>query len=107
MTPDPEFDPAVHRAYLEEDLSRQRTYLESLDRDRRRAPYLAGLLLLTIPAGLLFGGIGVLLVILGTIATLVTAYYLLWGHKTEYQAKIRELEREIDALGRKQRRAHS
>jgi hypothetical protein len=95
------FDRARHRAYLEEELASQRRFLESLDRDRRRAPLLLLLLPLAVPAAIWLGAFAAVLVVLGTIALLIGAYYLVWGHRTEYQAKIRQLERELAALQEK------
>ncbi|MEO0459236.1 MAG: hypothetical protein AAF219_00245 [Myxococcota bacterium] len=70
-------------------------YLESCDRDMRRVPWLASLFVLVIPAGILFGGLGVLLSGAATAALLTLAVYLVSGHRQEYRARIRELDRRL------------
>ncbi|MEL6195635.1 MAG: hypothetical protein AAFP04_02040 [Myxococcota bacterium] len=70
-------------------------YLESCNRDMRRVPWLAGLFVLVIPAGLVFGGLGVLLTGSATTALLALAAYLVSGHRKEYETRIRELDRRL------------
>jgi hypothetical protein len=79
---------------IEEKLQRHRKYLESLDRDARRVPWLGALALGALPAGYFWGVTIAALVVVGTVFLVGSAYYLIWGHRAEYVQKIAELQSE-------------
>jgi hypothetical protein len=85
-------------AELDEQIAFLRRNLESLARDRRRVPYVFLLLLLAIPGGIKFGFIGVVLVIVATLVIVVSAFYLIQGHRSEYHDKLQQLEQERKRL---------
>ena len=95
---DPPPNPAERRNYLEQRIAWNQKNIDSLGRDRRRIPFLFGMLLLAFPAGFKFGAVGVVIIIVATLVTVATAYYLTWGHRTEYEEKIAELRSELDEM---------
>ncbi|MFW6051327.1 MAG: hypothetical protein ACODAU_09145 [Myxococcota bacterium] len=86
---------------LEAELERLQRELDSLERDWKRVPWFAALLVLTVPAGILWGAVGALLVILGTGALMGTAAYLIAVRKNEYRGEMRDVRRDIEILERR------
>lgn len=100
QTPD---DPVAHVEWLQKELEWQRKNLEGVDNDRRRAPFILVGLVLAIPIGILWGWIKAILVCIGTLALLTSAYYLTAGHRSEYLQKIAGLEKELKEAERLRR----
>lgn len=88
-------DPEAHVAWLRKELDWQRKNLEGVDNDRKKAPFLLLGIVLAIPVGILWGWIKAVLVVIGTLALLTSAYYLTAGHRSEYLQKIAGLEKEL------------
>jgi hypothetical protein len=92
---DPAFaeDPrTIHRRTLQSRLDAEQTHLARLYRDARKIPWLLLLALLAVPAGLVWGRTAAIFLV-------GSGYYLIWGHKGEYEQKIGELRRELSRLG--------
>ncbi|MFW5925274.1 MAG: hypothetical protein ACOCV4_03855 [Myxococcota bacterium] len=83
---------------LEAEVERLQGELESLERDWKRLPYYAVLLVLAIPAGILWGGLAVALVIGGTATLIGTAAYLISVRKNEYRSDKDSVKRDIRTL---------
>lgn len=88
----------AYREELEEELAFQRKNLESLQRDRKRLPWLLLGTAASVPAGLLFGWIWFLGLFVGSIVFLITGAYIVAGHTNEYTQKVRALEAELKCL---------
>jgi hypothetical protein len=93
-------DPTAHARWLEQEIARQRSYLESVDRDRGRAPFLLLGFVVAIPVGIFYGWIKALLVCLGTVALLLSIYYLTAMHRSQYLHKIAGLENDLREVQR-------
>lgn len=100
---DSQNDPEAHVAWLRKELDWQRKNLEGVDNDRKKAPFLLLGIVLAIPVGILWGWIKAVLVVIGTLALLTSAYYLTAGHRSEYLQKIAGLEKELREAERRRR----
>lgn len=94
-TPDPR---EILRQRAQQKLEANARNMAKLQRDKRKLPWLLLILILTIPAGFLWGFRGVLIVLGGTVFTLSSAFYLWWGHAVEYQQKDAALRAELKKL---------
>ncbi len=86
------------------DIEWTRQNMESLARDRSRLPWLFLLVLLAIPVGVKWGFLAALATAGGVVFLTVAGLYIIAGHRSEYEAKIRSLEEELarlDGGGRK------
>lgn len=88
----------LRKAYLEERLQFVQKNFTNLERDKRKVPWLLLLVFLAIPAGIFKGWIVAFLTVAATLFTVGAAYYLLWGHRSEYVQKIQELQAELKRL---------
>lgn len=95
MTDDPKAKP---KAKIEAEIAWSQQQLQSLERDWRRLPYIALLLLLAIPGGYFWGGLGALIAVVGTLIIGAISAYLVTGHKSEYEDKIRDLKKDLQRL---------
>lgn len=80
---------------LETDIEWTRNNLSSLERDRSRMPWLFGLALFAIPVGIRWGILAAVLTALGTAFLTAAGLYIIAGHRSEYEAKLRSLEEEL------------
>ncbi|MFG0319865.1 MAG: hypothetical protein ACF8XB_21515 [Planctomycetota bacterium JB042] len=88
----------AYRAELEDELAFQRRNLESLQRDKKRLPWLLLVTVASVPAGVLFGWIWFLGLFVGSIVFLITGAYIVAGHTNEYTLKVLALEDELKNL---------
>lgn len=88
----------ARRAKIDAEIAWLEQQLRSLSRDWRRLPYLGFLALLAIPAGYVWGALGVLIAIVGTGVIGAMSAYLVLGHRSEYEDKIRDLKRDRQRL---------
>ena len=99
---EPDINPAEQRrlrkAYLEERLQFVQKNFNNLERDKRRIPWLFLLIFLAIPMGIFKGWVAAFLTVAATLFTVGAAYYLAWGHRSEYVQKMGELREELKKL---------
>src|SRR5690606_15090795 len=88
----------AYRAELEDELAFQRKNLESLERDKKRLPWLLVVTVASVPAGLLFGWIWFLGLFVGSLVFLTTGAYIVSGHKNDYTRKVQAIEAELKTL---------
>lgn len=69
--------------------------IASLDRDWARVPYLLFSLLLTIPAGLIWGWVAAQLVLICAVSLVGTAAYLIGVRRREYRGELEDLTRDL------------
>lgn len=86
------------RAKIEAEIAWCNAQLQSLERDWRRLPYIALLLLAVVPAGYVWGGMGAFIATVGTVVIAAISAYLIAGHKSEYEDKIRALKKDLAQL---------
>lgn len=87
-----------YRQELEEDVAFLKRNLESLERDKRRLPWLLLAVPAAVPVGLLFGWFfGAALAIAGIVFVL-SGFYIVSGHGSEYGEKLRAREAELARL---------
>ncbi len=83
---------------LEAEVERLKVLLASLERDWRRIPWLLSTTLLTIPALILWGLGGGVLVLLGALLFAATAAYIVSVRRREYNGELRDVRRTLDRL---------
>jgi hypothetical protein len=88
----------AYRAELEEEIAFQRQNLDSLQRDRKKLPWLFVITLSSVPAGVLFGWIWFVGLFVVSIIFLVCGSYIVAGHTNEYSIKLQALESELKKL---------
>ena len=94
----------AHLRWLQSQIDWNKQNLESVSRDRRRAPFivLAGFVA-AIPVGIFFDFVKAVLVCIASIALTISALYLTTGHRMQYQEKIADLERKLKDSERQRR----
>lgn len=90
---------------LEGEIAGYRRNLASLERDKKRLPFLLLLVPLAIPAAFLFNWVVVLALVAMGIIIPLSGMYLVSGHRSEYLDKITDLEKEIDRVRVKAKRS--
>lgn len=69
--------------------------LEGLQRDLARIPWLLVLLVLAIPAGIVWSWVAVVFVVFSVLTLVGTSIYVTWGHQNEYRAERDLIRREV------------
>lgn len=83
---------------LEAELERLQVQLDSLERDWKRVPFLSSLLVLAIPAAIVWGALAAALVIVGVASLMGTAAYLISVRKNEYRGEMETVKRDLRVL---------
>lgn len=71
--------------------------LDGLQRDLTRIPWLLGLLVLAVPAGIFWSWVAFVFVVFSVLTLVGTSVYVTWGHQNEYRAERDLIRREIHA----------
>lgn len=82
----------IVRRQLQSKLDWNLSNMARLDRDGRRLKWMLLLVLLGIPVGYLWGSFAGMLTSGVILFTIATGAYFVWGHRTQYERKIWELE---------------
>ena len=69
--------------------------LEGLQRDLSRIPRLLVLLVLAVPAGIVWSWVAVVFVVFSVLTLVGTSIYVTWGHQNEYRAERDLIRREV------------
>lgn len=89
---------ATQRERLQEDLENARVALANCERDFARLPWVAAMLVLTIPAGIWVGRVGVFVVIAAFLFIAGVATYIIASHRLNFRTRVRALELELRRL---------
>lgn len=88
----------TQRERVIEDLENARVALAGCDRDWARLPWVGTLVLLTIPAGIVAGKVGVFVVLAGCLFMGGVATYIINSHRFNFRRRVRDLEAELRRL---------
>lgn len=83
------------RKQLEDRLDWLRNTMAQLDREQRRIPWLAALLVLAVPAGFIWGALAVVFVVLCVIFLVSVWVYVVWAHRHEYRFELDQIRRDL------------
>jgi cell division protein FtsL len=83
------------RGLIEREVERLKGEQDILDRDWRRIPFLGGIVVLALPAYLIWGPIAAIYAVLFAPCLVITALYLVGVRRAENRQSIAELERQL------------
>lgn len=87
--------PTNRRETLESRLTTLDALLRGLERDLVRIPWLLSLLVLAIPAGVVWSWVAVVFIVFSVLTLVGTSIYVTWGHQNEYRTERDLIRREL------------
>lgn len=86
----------ARRETLETRLKTLDGLLKGLERDLTRIPWLLALLVLAIPAGIIWSWVAVVFLVFSVLTLVGTSIYVTWGHQNEYRTERDLIRRELN-----------